>query len=165
MVHFAMTGPPGVHLREITFESVREIIALRVAPEQAAFVAPNAVSIAEGLLNPGAWLRSVHAGGEAVGFVMLLDPGIPGCKSRGPVYPGTLVLWRLMIDGRHQKRGYAKAVLDQVCDRARMTGARAVMTSYIPGAQGPEHFYARYGFKRTGRLRANGSEVELQLEL
>jgi hypothetical protein len=38
-----------VELREITFETVRAICRLGVAPSQADFVAPNAVSIAEAL--------------------------------------------------------------------------------------------------------------------
>lgn len=157
-------------LREIAFETVRDIIALDVGPEQRRFVAPNAVSIAEGQLNPGAWLRAIHAGDTPVGFVMLLDPGKPGVKSRGPLYAGSIMLWRLMIDRRYQGHGHAKATLDLVCAEARARGAASVMTSYVPGEpgareQGPERFYLRYGFNKTGRLRANGREVELQLTL
>lgn len=44
---------PRLDLRAITFHNVRSIIALKVAEAQSPYVAPNATSIAEGLLNPG----------------------------------------------------------------------------------------------------------------
>jgi diamine N-acetyltransferase len=145
---------------------VRAIIGLRVAEQQSRFVAPNATSIAEGLLNPGAWLRAIYAGNQPVGFVMLLDPKISGVNlSRGPVPDDSVMLWRFMIGAEHQGRGYGKQALDLVRAQARRVGAVALMTSYVPGEHGPEGFYVRHGFSKTGNLRANGSEVELRLVL
>ena len=87
---------PGITLQEITFETVRAIISLSVSNEQSPYVAPNATSIAEGLLNPGSWIRAIYAGEVPVGFVMLLDPKVAGAKTRSPIDDASVFLWRLM---------------------------------------------------------------------
>lgn len=160
-----MAGRHGVQLREITFTTVRQIIALQVSAQQSRYVAPNATSIAEGLLNPGGWLRAIYADDLPVGFTMLFDPKVPGAISRGPVDARGVLLWRLMIDREHQKRGYAKVALDQLCLQAKRIGADWLLTSYVPGDHGPEQFYLRQGFVKTGGARANGTESELRLDL
>src|SRR5262249_25022964 len=72
---------------------------------------------------------------------------------------------RRMVDHRFQKQGYAKRALDLVCDHARRVGATRLITSFVPGEHGPDRFYLNYGFTRTGLVRANGAEPELQLAL
>jgi diamine N-acetyltransferase len=146
--------PHAVELREITFATVRQIIALRVSEEQARYVSPNATSIAEGLLNPGGWPRAICDGDVPVGFVMLFDPKVPGAISRGTIDYDSVLLWRLMIDQAHQKRGYARVALDLVCEQARGMGARALLTSYVPGEHGPEQFIASTGSARQARFAA-----------
>ena len=151
-----------VSLREITFESVREILTLEVDQRQRQHVASNATSIAEGHFNPGAWLRAVYAGEIPVGFLALVDPEVPGAISRGLILPGEVLLWRLMIDYRYQRRGYARQALDLVRSHiGNRPGVARLMSSYVPGDHGPETFYLRYGFQKTGRFRADGREVEI----
>jgi diamine N-acetyltransferase len=152
-------------LELVTFDNVRQIIALRVDEKQSAYVAPNATSIAEGLLNPGGWLRAIFDGGAPVGFVMLFDPNIKGAISRSPTPTDSIVLWRLMIDKSHQKRGYGRAALDLVCKRGLERGASRLLTSFVPGDHGPEQFYLRYGFKPTGVMWGGGKEPELEIKL
>jgi diamine N-acetyltransferase len=94
-----------VQLREITFATVRQVISLRVSEQQSRYVAPNATSIAEGLLNPGGWLRAIYAADRPVGFAMLFDPKVRGAISGGPLDAANVLLCRLMIDHAHQKRG------------------------------------------------------------
>ena len=89
-----MLPQSAISLREITFETVRQITALDVTDQQRSYVAPNAVSIAEAHFNPGAWFRAVYAGDEPVGFVMLLDPTVPGALVRSPISPESIALWR-----------------------------------------------------------------------
>ncbi len=157
---------PNITLREITFETVRQITALDVAAQQRGYVAPNAVSIAEAYFNPGAWFRAVHAADKPVGFVMLLDPDVAGALVRSPISPQSIVLWRLMIDHRHQHKGYGRQTLDLIFAHARANlRARRIISSYVPGEQGPKAFYLRYGFHETGRFRADGREIEISKEL
>ncbi|KAA3663772.1 MAG: GNAT family N-acetyltransferase [Chloroflexi bacterium] len=86
-------GPDAVvTLREITKETVRSIIDLKVAPAQDNFVAPNAVSIAQAHFDDKAWFRAIYADETPVGFVMLFD------DAEKPFY----YLWRYMIDAKYQ---------------------------------------------------------------
>lgn len=97
---------------------------------------------------------------------MLLDPAAPGALSWSPIEPGHVALWRLMIDQRHQRQGHGRAALELVCAHVRDTlKAHGLISSFIPGEQGPEAFYTAYGFRRTGRMRANGTEIEILLDL
>jgi diamine N-acetyltransferase len=136
-----------ITLQEITAASVRDIIALAVAPEQARFVAPNAVSLAQALFHPEAWYRAIVADATPVGFVMLEDP------TQLPEPPAVpyLVLWRFMIDARFQRQGYGRRALELIVDHARRKpGIAELLTSCVPGPGSPEAFYRRHGFTPTG---------------
>jgi diamine N-acetyltransferase len=142
-----------VTLREITRDNVRAICKLAVAPEQEPYVSPVALSIAEAHFAPEAWFRSIHAGDEAVGFVMLsLRPEIPD-----------YFLWRLLIDARHQGKGYGRATLDLVVDVVRGLGARELQTSAVPGPRSPEPFYVAYGFEPTGAMEEGERVLRLPI--
>lgn len=132
-----------VALREITASTVREICRLSVAPGQEAFVAPNAVSIAQAYFEPKAQFRAIYDGDTPVGFLMLFID-----EDAGEYY-----LWRLMIADGFQHRGYGRRALELVDDWVRgRPGATALTTSYVPGDAGPEGFYRRLGFEPTGEL-------------
>jgi diamine N-acetyltransferase len=153
-------------LREIGWHNLHAVLALAVDPPQQAFVASNSVSIAEAHFNPGAWFRAVYADDLLVGFVMLFDPTIPGAIASDPVEPTDMVLWRLMIDRRYQRRRLGRRTLDAVRGHVvHLSRFRRLLTSYVPGPDGPRDFYLSYGFTETGRLWDNGTEVEIALRL
>jgi diamine N-acetyltransferase len=155
-----------VALEVLTAETLRTIIGLDVSASQRQYVASNAVSIAEAHVNPGAWFRAVYAGELPVGFVMLFNPTIPGAIASDPVEPTDMVLWRLMIDRRYQRQGLGRRTLDVVRSHvAGMGRFRRLLTSYVPGPDGPEGFYLSYGFSKTGRLWDDGTEIEIALSL
>ncbi len=55
-------GPESeVTLRKITSETVRKICGLQVTEDQKAFVAPNALSIAQGHFENRSWMRAIYA--------------------------------------------------------------------------------------------------------
>ena len=143
-----------VTLREVTGETVRAICSLVVAQGQEGFVAPNSVSIAEAYFEPKAWFRAIYADEVPVGFVMLYDdPDTP-----------EYFLWRLMIEGSHQGRGYARRALDLLVDYVRTRpGASELRSSYVPGDAGPGGFYERYGFEETGELNHGQRVIRLAL--
>ena len=104
-----------IELREITQDSLGTVLDLAVEPEQAAYVAPNARSIAEAYFEPHAWFRAVYADDDPVGFVMLFrDP------------PDAFWVWRFMIDARHQGKGYGRRALELVVEEARTAEHQAV---------------------------------------
>jgi diamine N-acetyltransferase len=145
---------PTVSLREVTAETVRAVCRLEVRPEQRGFVAPNAVSIAQAYFEPRAWFRAVYADDTPVGFVMLHD------DPEAPEY----YLWRFMIAAEHQGKGYGREALDLVVDYVRSRPrATVLLSSYVPGDEGPGEFYRRYGFTETGEV--DEDELVIQLEL
>jgi GNAT superfamily N-acetyltransferase len=73
-------------------------------------------------------------------------------------------LWKLLIDHRHQGRGYGRDVVGQVADLVRAHGARELLTGYVPETGEPARFYQRLGFTPTGRPDVNG-EVIVKLAL
>lgn len=150
----------SVSLREITAETVGAVCDLSVSPAQRSYVAPNAVSIAQAYFEPGAWFRAVYADDAPVGFVMLFDPNQPGAASDEDLRANEVDLWRFMIDHHYQGHGFGRRALDLVRDHVRALGpVDRLLASYVPGPDGPETFYLRYGFAKTGRMQ--GDEVEI----
>jgi diamine N-acetyltransferase len=144
-----------VELREVTAETVREICRLVVAPGQDRFVAPNAVSIAEAYFHPTAWFRAIYADGEPVGFLMLDDDDTKRLYT----------LWRLMIADGFQGHGYGKRAVELLIDYVRTRpGATALMTSWVPGDDGPAEFYRKLGFELTGEMDEGEAVGRLALD-
>ena len=153
-------GEPGsdavISLRVLTEETLRPILALskQMAPGQEKMVAPNAVSIAQAHFNEKAWFRGIYADDTPVGFVMLYDdPDTP-----------QYFLWRLMIAGPHQGKGYGREAIEKLIEYVRgRPGATELKTSYMPMPGGPWPFYQSLGFEPTGEME--GDEVVIRLGL
>ncbi|MEW5992432.1 MAG: GNAT family N-acetyltransferase [Chloroflexota bacterium] len=138
----------------MTGDSVREICALQVAPDQRRFVSPNAVSLAEASFAPRAWPRAIVADDVPVGFAML------SIDTETPEY----FLWRLMVGAEFQGRGYGRAAMALIADHVRaLPGASQIVTSWVPGPGSPEGFYLDLGFEPTGEI--DEGEVVARLEL
>ena len=150
-----VTKKSTVTLREITKEILRDIFALEVAPEQSSFVATNEMSIAQAYFDREiAWFRAIYADEIPVGFLMLSD------NAKEQEY----FLWRLMIDARYQKLGFAKRAVELLFDYVRTRpGAKEIKVSYVPGDAGPQGFYEKLGFIPTGEML--GKEVEMCRDL
>ena len=147
-----------VSLRPITDANREAVEALAVTPEQGRFVSGVRESMLEAAEHPDAhaicW--AVYAGETPVGFVMIAD------EVASPDYIARY-LWKLLIDERHQRRGYGTATLDLIVDYFRGRGAGAMWTSTGLGEGSPAPFYERYGFTRTGD--PHGDEILLRLEI
>ncbi len=149
-----VTPGPGrtaeVTLRPIDRSNVRTVVELDVGPHQQAFVAPNAVSLAEAYVSSRAWVRAIYADEVPVGFVMLSD------DDEQPRY----YLWRFMIAHRHQGRGFGRAAMDLVEEYVRSRpGGDRLFLSYVPAPGGPGDFYRSCGYSDTGRI--HGGEHEM----
>jgi len=141
-------------LREITEETVLHICGLSntLLEAQHKMVAPNAISIAQAHFADRAWFRAVYANEEPVGFVMLSDE-----PEKQNYY-----LWRFMIAGPHQGKGYGRRALELLIEYVRTRpGAKELLASYVPIEGGPEGFYRKLGFEPTGEV--HGGEVEIRL--
>jgi diamine N-acetyltransferase len=158
---------PTVQLRDIvTAEDRAAVLELRLGPGQENYVAPVEQSFRDAIDDARACPRmwAVCDGDHVVGFAMISD-GIPAERLAadgdliGPYY-----LWRLLIDARHQRRGYGTATLDAVVAYLRTRpGADVLWTSTAPGDETPQPFYERYGFVATGEV--SEGEAVLRLDL
>lgn len=149
-----------VTLRQITEDTVIDVVRLKVAPDQERFVAPNAVSLAQALFSKTAWYRAIYLDDLPVGFVMLHDDSL----SPAPPADPQIWIWRLMVDERYQGQGIGSAALRLVIDHVRRKGGfKSLQLSYQPGEGGPERVYLAAGFRHTGRLE--GDELVLELPL
>jgi diamine N-acetyltransferase len=151
-----------VHLRDLTDENRAAILDLRVSVEQQRFVGPSVQSaLDDAAAHPEAapWFRGVFDGDEPVGFVMLSW----NCVPQPPDVLGPWFLWKLLIDQRYQGRGYGAEVVRQVAGLVRAEGAAELLTSFVPGPEGPGGFYERLGFVLTGEVVDGESVAALPL--
>lgn len=132
-----------VTLRDITEHNLIEVMKLEVLEPQKKCVAPNSVSIAQAHYSKTAWFKGIYLKEQPVGFVMLdLD-------EEKPEY----FLWRFMIDSRYQGKGYGKEAIEMVIDYVKtLPNAQELLTSCVPGDEGPKAFYEKLGFIATGEL-------------
>ena len=150
----AVTRDATVTLREITEETVNAILKLRVAAAQEAFVASNAVSLAQAHFSKYAWFRAIYADETPVGFILLHD---------NPDEP-TYYLWRFMLDERYQRMGFGRQAIGLLVAYVKTRpNATALLLSYVPQAGGPKAFYERLGFVHTGE--EHDGELEMRLAL
>lgn len=131
---------------EINPDNVAAACRLAVRPEQQAYVAPVANSLAEAYANPRtAWPRLVCHDDRPVAFVMGgFDPDSPLDFFRAGI-------WRLNVAADQQGKGYGRFAVQAVLDEARRRGAHRATVLWKPGEHGPEGFYLRLGFRPTGQ--------------
>lgn len=149
-----------VTLRPLDDSNLEAVLALRILPEQLNFVSSVADSLAEAAAEPDgrAIQWAVYDDETPVGFVMISDEvGAPGYIAQ--------YLWKLLVDERHQRRGYGMATLNLVVQYFRgRPGVEVMWTSAGQGEGSPLPFYERYGFERTGDTVFD-DEVLLRLAL
>jgi RimJ/RimL family protein N-acetyltransferase len=162
------TGPTReavITFAEISPDNINTIVRLNPGAVGERMVATNGVSIAQGSYNSNAWFRAVMAGDTAVGFVMLLDPtlDLEGAKAEGEALD-SLYVWRLMIDFKHQGKGYGEQVMNLIIERAKsIPGINSVSLSYVMREGNAKPFYERFGFRDTGKTESGEMEMMLPI--
>ena len=144
-----------VSLREITKETLRPFLKMKVAESQQNMVANNAVSIAQAHFEEKAWFRGIYADETPVGFIMLFD------DPDKPVY----FLWRLMVADGFQGMGYGRQAIAHLVDYVKTRpNATELLVSHVPELPGnPGPFYQKLGFEYTGE--EDDGEVVMRLKL
>ncbi len=92
--------------KEITRENFWDCIELTVAESQLDFVTSNAVSIAQAKVQPECIPLAVYDEDIMVGFIMY-------CIDEDD---GEYWIYRMMIDKRHQSKGYGKRTLEKLLE-------------------------------------------------
>jgi diamine N-acetyltransferase len=128
-----------IKLKDVTAKNWRAIARLELSPDQEDLVASNLDSIAESKFDPDARPRAIYADDQPVGFLMY------DASER------EALIYRFMIDRRHQGKGYGRAALVLVLDEIRaIPKVRKAVISYMPDNKVAKAFYASLGFVETG---------------
>ena len=141
-----------LRLETITKDNWRKAISLRVREDQVNFVASNAISLAQ--LN---FLENFHAKGiyhseEMIGFALY---GIDEDDQEYWIY-------RLMIDQKHQGKGYGKKAIQLIIDDIRNLKEdrhQTITLSYEPTNDHAKRVYEKVGFREIDGLIIGGEQV------
>ena len=149
-------GEPAdaLSLREVTKETVKSILALKVAEDQEDLVGDNGNSIALAHFAEKAWFRGIYAGDEPVGFAMLsIDREKP-----------EFYLWRFMIDAAQQGKGHGKRAMEIIIEEVRAQPEAKELTLHVMDrSHSAQPFYEALGFKPTGEVEEE--EIVMSLPL
>lgn len=139
----------AVRLRGVTTGDQDICLALAPRPEQKAFVASNAYSLAQAAGNPACVPMLILTAGKPVGFAMYaLD-----------AEDDNYWIYRFMIDGRFQGRGYGKAALALLVETIfQEPGCARILLDVKPENHVARRLYAQAGFVYAG-FEIDGEEV------
>lgn len=130
-----------VTFHEITTENFWNVISLSVSPEQEKLVLNNAVSIAQAKVQPECIPLAIYYDDDPVGFLMY-------CVDRDD---GEYWLYRIMIDQRHQGKGYGRQAMEQIIEIIRADRDRHRMFLGVHRDGGASvKLYESLGFTFTG---------------
>lgn len=132
-------------LVEIDRHNYLSILDLSVSEEQRSFVASNTYSLAQAFVQPECVPLALYAENKPVGFAMYC---IDDSDREYWIY-------RLMIDQRHQGRGYGRAAMLLLIDRIRseMDEQRhRIFISFEPENEVAKSLYESLGFVPDGRV-------------
>jgi diamine N-acetyltransferase len=114
--------------------------------EQSKFVAHNAASILEAIYDPDhVTVRGVYLDDEPIGLVLWADVR--------DEYPNSYGIGRLMVAGTHQRKGYGRAIMEQVIDVLKtLPDCDNIYISFDPANDVARKLYASLGFEDTGLI-------------
>ncbi|MCL2408728.1 MAG: GNAT family N-acetyltransferase [Oscillospiraceae bacterium] len=154
-----------ITLQPITSKNLDSVWLMKADPD---LVAPNAWSLAEAFAYRSEYKQDPIAyaichDSAPVGFVMALyNPPAEFMEdtinNNGQPY---YYLWRLMIDDKHQKKGYGRAAMELLIAEAKASKygkANAFYTGTEPKSTVTPKFYGSFGFVYTGEID-DGDEV------
>ena len=134
-----------LRLVEIDRYNYLPVLDLRVSPEQESLVASNQYSLAQAYAQPECVPLALYAENKPVGFAMYaLDED-----------DHQYWIYRLMIDQRHQRKGYGRAAMELLIDRIRGLSDEehtCVLISFEPENQIAKRLYESLGFVSDGRI-------------
>ena len=153
-----------IHLEKVTVKNFWDIVDLSVDESQEDFVAPNMGSVAEAYLTVGtecsAFPFGIYDDETPVGFLMI-GYNLSALFETADVLKNNYLLWRLMIDKKHQKKGYGREALRLALEfvRTQPCGkAEYCVTSYEPENVVAKKLYSSFGFAETGE-KDDGEDI------
>lgn len=130
-----------IYLKEITRKNYMNCITLKSAKHQIGFTASNAFSLAQASFCPECTPLAIYDDELMVGFIM-------HCIDQ---YDDNNWIYRLMIDEKYQRKGYAQQAMKLIIDKLKKDTTRnKILISYVPGNKEAESLYKKLGFIHTG---------------
>ena len=146
-----------LRLEKIHGQNVWDILRLKVAENQRHFVSSNDRSIIEAYTtiagNGYAFPFGIYDDDTPVGFLMIGFGTDDYWDDAPPIAAGNYNLWRLMIDEKHQKKGYGREAVKLALDFINTLPcgkAEYCWLSYEPENEVARRLYHSFGFEETG---------------
>ena len=149
---------PVFSVRPVDAGNVDAVLKLQVAAGQGALVASVERSLAQVAYVPAGRAFALFDGDEAVGMMLLYDARLDREKPAQQ-----LLVWRLMVDARHQRRGLGRLAMAWVLEEARRMGVSEVSLSHIGLAGHAGAFYEKLGFTYSGEVEDSEHKMLLRL--
>ncbi|WP_127498910.1 GNAT family N-acetyltransferase [Paenibacillus glycanilyticus] len=157
-----------ISLRKITLDNRRDIFNLEVTEDQKRYVASNLSSVASCYVlavNGGApFPLAIYANEQPVGFVMITYK-ITGYDL--PSFAGdSYCILRLMIDAKHQNKGYGREAMAKILAFIRTCPAGPARYCWIPYKKEntpARKLYEHFGFRDCDEVLYEEEITVLQL--
>ena len=132
-----------VILEKITPDNFRQCLGLKVAETQKNLVAPNVKSLAEAYVYSGMYPYAVYEASDSP----KADPRMVGFTMY-EVSEGIGFITRIMIDEKHQRKGYGKATVDEVIRKLRADPeVKTIATSHLKHNDSAAQLFSSMGFE------------------
>ena len=141
-----------LHLETITKNNWIKAISLRVREDQVKFVASNEISLAQLNFLENFHAKGIYQGEEMIGFALY---GIDEDDHEYWIY-------RMMIDQKHQGKGFGKEAIRLVIDDIRNMKEehhKTITLSYEPDNEHAKRVYEKAGFKEINGLIISDEQV------
>lgn len=146
----------NVTLEAVTIDNFEALMAMELPPDQAAFLASNAYSIAQAHYYPDFRPRAIYCDGVPAGFALY--------DSKGDDEAGHYAIYRLMVDHARQSQGIGRAAMLLLLDEIRACpDARRISICYKPDNANAQRFYASLGFTEIGIDQRDEMVAEIRL--
>ena len=146
-------------LVKLNLKNVWDIVKLHVSEDQDDYVASNRYSIVEAYVtitnNGYAFPFGLYDDETPIGFLMIGYDVDDYWDSPPQIAKGNYSIWRLMIDEKHQNKGYGKQAMKLALDFIRSFPcgkAEYCYLSYEPENVVAKNLYASFGFIENGEM-------------
>lgn len=152
-----------VHLRRVTRENFKECLRLQVSESQKGLVASTTESLAEAYVDPNLFPLAIYDV-AACGYE---QPEVPIVGfTMYEIVAGVGFIMRLMVDEKHQKKGYGRAAMTEVIRRLKLCpDVEIIATSYQKENELAAKLYRNLGFQPWNISYAISHPTEIYVKL
>ncbi len=133
------------------------LIDLQVSSEQADFVAPNAVTLAQAAYETGSEVLGIWRENEPVGLMAMIDLSV--VEEEDEADRTSAYLWRLMVAKQHQGQGIGRAAFGHFRAWAKARGLDRLIVSVVEENRTAWRIYEANGLRPTGRVQDGEAEL------